>query len=302
MAVEALARLDSHRVLFGIEHDAILDKVERECATCGAGPVERGKRAIERAEPVRADRQGREAIARCLDLFIGEPRRRAHQRAPEAVAQLAAGGVDPQMHRVAGAIFARHQRTQPVRQRLRQHRHDAVGKIDRIAARCRLAVERAVRGDVERDIGDRDDEMPAARIGRVGIGLGPHSIVEIARVAAVDCDQRHVAQIDAAGGLGRFSGGGLGQCRRGKLGRDAEGGDRQETDRAGSVGQSQSLDDAQPRRTVTPNGEGFGGDQFAIHCAAGLRQVDKIFVAVATIRRRHPPAVADAVEDPDDAV
>jgi hypothetical protein len=95
VAVEALARLDRHRVLLGIEHDAILDQVERERATRGAGPVKRRKRAIERAEPVRADRQGREAIARRLDLFVGEPRRRAHERALEAVTPLAARSVDP---------------------------------------------------------------------------------------------------------------------------------------------------------------------------------------------------------------
>jgi hypothetical protein len=33
-----------------------------------------------------------------------------------------------------------------------------------------------------------------------------------------------------------------------------------------------------------------------------MSEIDKIFVAVAAIGRNHPPAVADAVKDPDDAV
>ena len=106
--------------------------------------------------------------------------------------------IDPQMRRDAGAVLARPQRAQIVRQRLGQHRHDAVGEIDRVAAPRRLAVERAAGRDIGRDIGDRDDDVPAARVGRVRIGLGPDRVVEIARVLAVDRDQREVAQIGAA--------------------------------------------------------------------------------------------------------
>ena len=76
---------------------------------------------------------------------------------------------------------------------LGQHRHDAVGEIDRVAALARGAVERVARAHVPGDVGDRDERMPAAGARR--IGLGPDRIVEIAGVGAVDGDQRHSAQI-----------------------------------------------------------------------------------------------------------
>ena len=46
------------------------------------------------------------------------------------------------------------------------------------------------------DIGDGDERVPAALMR--GIGLGPDGIVEIARVGAVDGDERHLAQIGRA--------------------------------------------------------------------------------------------------------
>ncbi len=54
------------------------------------------------------------------------------------------------------AILIWAQRTEIVGNPLRQHRHDAVGKIDRIAAILRLAVERAAGVHIGGDIGDGD--------------------------------------------------------------------------------------------------------------------------------------------------
>ena len=200
VAVEPLARHDRDR--------PPLARRARPGARGGRAParrarsraaVERGEGAVERVEPLRRRAAGSPLPSRAAcTCLIGQPRRRAHHRALEAVPALAAVGVDPQMRREAGAVVARLQRAQPVRQRLGQHRHDAVGEIDRIAAPRRLAVERAAGRTYHGDIGDRDDEMPAAGIGRVGVGLGPDRVVEIARVAAVDRDQREVAQIGAA--------------------------------------------------------------------------------------------------------
>ena len=71
----------------------------------------------------------------------------------------------------------------------------------------RGAVERRAGADVVRDVGDRDDQAEAA-----AVRLGEHRVVEVARVLAVDGDQRHVAQVGAAAPSGaaraRF---GLGQ-------------------------------------------------------------------------------------------
>ena len=84
----------------------------------------------------------------------------------------------------------------------------------------RLAVERAAGPHIMRNIGDRDDDMPAAAVLRVVVRLGPHRIVEIARILAVDRDQCEVAQIGAVPKLNGLGAGGFGQGLVRKLGRD----------------------------------------------------------------------------------
>jgi hypothetical protein len=153
-----------------------------------------------------------------------------------------------------------------------------------------------------RDIGDRDDEAPAAAVERIGIGLGPHRVIEIARITAVDRNQRQCAQIDTSGEVGRLCRRGLGQRRRGKLGWDSELGNGEAADRAGGIGCTEALDNPQPWGTVAPRRKQLGADQFAIGGATSVRRVDEILVAVAAIGRRDTPAIGGAVKDPDDPV
>ena len=54
------------------------------------------------------------------------------------------------------AILVWAQRTEVVGNPLRQHWHDTVGKIDRIAALLRLAIERCAGARIGGDIGDGD--------------------------------------------------------------------------------------------------------------------------------------------------
>ena len=157
------------------------------------GAVQRADHALEQR---RRDLVGR-AVGRRLHPLVGEPGARAHQRALEAVPELAPAPVDPQVHREAGAVLARAQRAQAVGQRLRQHRQHPVGEVDRVGAPPGFQVQRIAGAHVVGDVRDRHDQMPAAGIGRVGIGLGVHRIVEVARVRAVDRDQRQRAQVDA---------------------------------------------------------------------------------------------------------
>ena len=93
----------------------------------------------------------------------------------------------------------------------------------------RLAVERAAGPHIMRHIGDRDDDMPAAAVLRVVIRLGPHRIVEIARILAVDRDQREVAQIGAAAELNGLGAGRFGQ----RLGAETRSGSRTRQSSAG---------------------------------------------------------------------
>ena len=205
---------------------------------------------------------------------------------------LAARGVDPQVDGEAGAVDAGLQRAQLVRQRLGQHRDDAVGKIDRIAAPLGLAVERAAGPHIPGDIGDRDDEVPAAAVLRIGVRLGPHRVVEIAGVAAVDRDQRDIAQIGSPGRAHRQRRLGFGERGGGKFGRDVVGGDRQQADRAGVRGGTQPFEDTGSRRAEPSGGELLGDDQFAVAGAARIARRDPILVAVAPVGRHQPAALA----------
>src|SRR5215471_3740229 len=77
-----------------------------------------------------------------LRLFVVEPRRRADHYAMKAVRAFAAVGADHHADRKRRPVFERPQRTEIVRDALRQHRHDAVWEVDRIAAFERGTIER----------------------------------------------------------------------------------------------------------------------------------------------------------------
>ena len=69
-------------------------------------------------------------------------------------------------------LFEFAQRAEVVRDFLRQHRHDAVGEVDRIAAQLRFAIDLRARANVVGHVGDGDDHDPAAGIFRIAVGFG----------------------------------------------------------------------------------------------------------------------------------
>ena len=213
---------------------------------------------------------------------------------------LAARGVDPEPDGEAGAVYPRLQRAQLVRQCLGQHRDDTIGKIDRIAAPLGLAVESAARPHIPGDVGDGDDEMPAAAVLRIEIRLGPHRVVEVAGVTAVDRDQRDIPQIGSTGRAHRQRRLGLGERGSWKFSRDVVGGNGQEAYRAGVRGRTQPLEDTGSRRAEPSCGELLGDDQFAFAGAAGVARRDPIFVAVTPVCRHQPAALAGVLECADD--
>ena len=142
-----------------------------------------------------AGRQSFRLLARfktCLRLFVCQPRGGTHDAAPEAMPGLPPRAIKVHFNEKAAAIFARAQAAPAIGKRLRQHGHDAIGEIDRIAARPGFAVQMAVRADIMRDISDGDRHFPAG-----AIGFGMHGIIEIARVIAINRHQGQVAQINA---------------------------------------------------------------------------------------------------------
>ncbi len=88
----------------------------------------------------------------------------------ERVRALAAVGVEHHSDRERWRGLPFRQRAEIVGDALGQHRHDAVGEIDRVAAGVRLAVEGRAGPHVGRDIGDGDGDDMAARVVRVGSG------------------------------------------------------------------------------------------------------------------------------------
>ncbi len=282
----------------------MLGEVEFERAARPPRFVERGEGTVERRDPLRRHRQPvRMRIVMCLlHRIIGQPRRRAHDRPLEPMMPLAAGGVDPQLRGDASAVGRGNQRAEVVRQRLRQHRHDPVGKVDRVAAPRRLAVEGATRRHVSGDIGDRDDDMPTAGIGRIVVGLRPDRVVEIARVAAVDRDQLQLAQVGAAGGVGRRGRRCLGQRLGWKFVRDVESGDRHPADRTRRIGCTEPLDDADPLAVEAAGRHLLGDDQLVVGEPRGVVAEHPVFATVAAIGRDHLAAVAATPEYADDAL
>ncbi len=303
VAVEPGARDDRDRAPVAVEHDPVLGEVERQRAARLSHPIERREGTIECRQPFRGEREGvaLAPVMRRLDRIVGQPGRRAHDRALKAVPPLMPGGVDPQVHGEARPVGAWYQRAQIVGQRLRQHRHDAVGEIDRVATAERLAVERAAGGDIGADIGNRDDGVPAAGIGRIRIGLGPHRIVEITRVAVVDRDQCQPAQIGAAGRISRPRGGGLGERGGRKLGGDLERGDRHPADRPRRIRRAEAVEDAAAFAEAARR-QFLGDYQLVIGKPGRVMAEHPVLALVPAVDGDDFAAIARPVEDTDDAV
>ena len=166
----------------------------------------------------------------------------------ERVRALAAVAADDHAHRERGAVLVGAERAQIVGDALRQHRHHAVGEIDRVAALQRLAVERRARPHVVRDVGDGDGEDVAAGIVRIGIGRGMDRVVVVLGVDRIDGDERELAPVLAAGEIGGLRRMRLGLRRDRKHMRDVVGVDGDQADRALALDRAEPLLDARGRQ------------------------------------------------------
>ncbi len=147
-------------------------------------------------------------------LGVGESRAARDDAGKERGAEERAAAVEVEEHRLHETVDAGVEAADVVRELLGQHRYDAVGEVDARAARPRLDVESAAARHVGGDVGDRDQQAGAAG------GAVEHrdGVVEVARVLAVDRDQRERAQIDAGGERDRLVPGAAGMRRLGKTG------------------------------------------------------------------------------------
>jgi hypothetical protein len=178
----------------------------------------------------------------------------------------------PDLHlaREAEPVDLRIQGTESVREHLRQHRQHAACEVHRRAALARLAVDCAAGAHVVGDVGDRDDEPPAA-----AHALAVHGVVEVARVRAVDRDERELAQIEPVALVrGRdfvAEARGLIQHVLRPGVRQTEAADRHLRFDAGLIGLAEHFDDCSERLGEGGRRIGDGGDdELAVRRAGGL--------------------------------
>ncbi|MCY1521501.1 hypothetical protein D9M68_563150 [compost metagenome] len=116
------------------------------------------------------------------------------------------------------------ERAQAVRQLLGQHRNHATREVDAGGAVVGIDVDGRAGLHIGAHVGDGHQQAPALAAAHLR-GLAVHGVVEVAGVLAVDGDERHVGEVDAAllvGGAHLLGQGlGLRQALRGKLMRHA---------------------------------------------------------------------------------
>src|SRR5262245_15254779 len=221
---EPLGRYDAVDAAIALEQNLALGQVEVEGLSLGSSARHGFISGIKRFED-RLDQRFRVLIGppadRGLSLLIGQLGGRPHQDAVEGVRAFASVGADYDAYCEGGTVLARSKRAQIIRDPFRQHRHHPIRKINRIAARKRLAVERRAWRDVVGDVRDGDMDNVAAMIVRCRIGLGVHRVVVILGVGRVYRDERQLPPILAA--LKRCGPGGVGflVCFAPEYGRDA---------------------------------------------------------------------------------
>jgi hypothetical protein len=176
-----------------------LDRLEVDRATPRAGLHEDTEELLECAQMRQHGRQScgrfrRRIAERGPDLVVRQTRLRMHHRGMEGIAHDIAAWAEIHLADHAQAIDAGVERTDAVRQRLRQHRDHAPREVHRVAAVGRLEVERIAGTHVVAHVRDRDVELET-----LALGIAVDRIVEVARRLAIDRDERQIAQIDTAG-------------------------------------------------------------------------------------------------------
>ena len=92
-------------------------------------------------------------------------------------------------------IDLRLERTQPVGQHLRQHRHHRPGEIDRVTTILRLQIQRRIRFHIMRNVSNRHKQLGGAARALFTI----HRVVKVFGVLTIDGDKRQFTQIHTPG-------------------------------------------------------------------------------------------------------
>ena len=185
-----------------VENELALGQIEIERVAPFALDLDRpnGRRRAASARCRGAASSSRPAARRSrLSLLVRKLGGGAHHDAVELVRALAPVGAEDHAHRERRPVLVRAQRAEVVGDALRQHRHDPVGEIDRVAALERLPVQGRAGTDVGRDVGDGDGDDEPARVAGIGIGRGMDRVVVVLGVGRIDGDERQRAPVLARG-------------------------------------------------------------------------------------------------------
>ncbi len=285
-----------------IEDQFALGQFEIERAALRAFELDRGVSRVEWRENACEQRRARlvgAPVDRGLRLFVRELGGRPHHHPVECVAALAPVGAENHPDREGRAVLVRTQRAEVVGDALGQHRHDAIGEIDRVAPLLSLLVERRAGADVIGDIGDCDGEDEAARICRVGVGDGMDGVVVVLGVGRVDRHQREIAPVFAVGharGARRF-----GLRERGGVEDvgNVVGGERDQADRALRGDRAEPFDHPRRRQTEAALAQHFHRDQVALRGVARHAGGNENFARDAALfdRQGAPGAVIQRAVD-----
>ncbi len=133
------------------------------------------------------------------DLVVGQASVGVDDAFVEYVVSHLAGLGDGHLANHGQTINVRVQRAQAVGQLLRQHGHDSLGEVHRVAANLGFSIQRRADFHVARYVGHAQVKLPAtgeqAQFARLGFAI--NRVVEIASVFAVDGHKRQVAQVYA---------------------------------------------------------------------------------------------------------
>ncbi len=187
-AVEALVAHDARHLPRFVEDELRLRQVEVERAALVAALAHQLRELVHRQQ--RGDERGEGparfpvAVHDRLGLRVGEAGRTADDAVVEGRLLHAPAGVEVDHDGLGEPVPALDEAADVARERVRQHRHDPVGEVDRRAAEVGLLVERPSFAHVVRDVGDVHREAIAS----VGPTLDSDGVVVVARRLRVDGD------------------------------------------------------------------------------------------------------------------
>ncbi len=286
MRREALRSIDFRDTPVGPDENLALRQIEIEGAAFIAGFGQRrigGPQGFQYRLEQRPGLVVGTPVDRRLRLLIGELGGRAHETAHEAVRPFLAVGVEHHAHGETGPRLFLAQRAEVVGNLFRQHGNDAIRKIDRVAALQGLAIERASRAHIVRDIGNRDPGDEATLVPGIIIGLCVNRIVVIAGIDWVDGEEGHLRQVLAALAVKRWQRLGLLHDARREHIRDAMRVHRDQRDLSLVSRAAEAFDHARDRQAAASAPRNVETHELAILGLACIARLDPPFAQLLAI-------------------